>query len=100
MGKQSCLTSTRRLILFFHRRENQMGVEGWAAVADALERVTCLTSLNGCGQYAGIRAGGMREMELSETELAVWAMLFLERSAETLTEFNARCQKWGRVGRF
>ena len=77
-----------------------MGVEGWAAVADALERVTSLTSLNGCSQYAGICAGGLREMKLSGTELVLWAMLFLERSAETLTKLEARCQYWGGRGVF
>ena len=75
------------------RRGNQLGVAGWAAVADALERVTSLTRLNGCGQYAAIRAGGLREMRLrSEWELGVWAGRFLERSGATLTTLDVR---WG-----
>jgi hypothetical protein len=74
------------------RRGNQLGVAGWAAVADALERVTCLTSLNGCGQYAAIRAVGLRELTLEkEWELGVWAVRFLERSGATLTTLDVRC---------
>ncbi len=73
-------------------RRNQLGVAGWAAVVDALERVTCLTSLNGCGQYAAIRAGGLRELTLEqEWELGVWAARFLERSGATLTTLDVRC---------
>jgi hypothetical protein len=72
-------------------RGNQLGLAGWAAVADALERVTCLTSLNGCGQYAAIRAGGLREMQLGGTELGLWAARFLERSGATLTTLDVRC---------
>ena len=61
-------------------------------MADALERVTSLTRLNGCGQYAAIRAGGLREMTLSkEWELGVWAGRFLERSGATLTTLDVRC---------
>ena len=63
---------------------------GWAAVADALERVTSLTSLNGCGHYAAIRAGGLRELELDGTELGVWAARFLERSGSTLTRLHVQ----------
>ena len=59
-------------------------------MADALERVTGLTSLNGCDRYAAIRAGGLREMQLGGTELGVWAARFLERSAATLTTLDVR----------
>ncbi len=76
------------------RRGNPLGVAGWAAVADALERVTSLTSLNGCGRYAAIRADGLREMKLGDTELGVWASLFLERSCATLTTLDVRCRAW------
>ncbi len=75
------------------RRGNQLGVEGWATVADALERVTCLTSLNGCNKYAAIRAGRLRELNLDNTELGVWAARFLERSASTLTKLDIRCAR-------
>ena len=70
-----------------------MGVAGWAAVADALERVTSLTSLNGCDQYAAIRAGGLAEINLDSTGLEVWAARFLERSASTLTRLDLRCAR-------
>ena len=60
-------------------------------MADALERVTSLTSLNGCGQYGAIRAGGLRELKLNkEWGLGVWAALFLERSGATLTVLDLR----------
>ena len=59
-------------------------------MADALERVTSLTSLNGCDQYAAIRAGGLANLELEGTELGVWAARFLERSCDTLTELDFR----------
>ncbi len=71
-------------------RGNQLGVTGWADVAEALEQATALTSLNECDQYAAIRSGGLKEMNLGWTELAVWAMLFLERSASTLTKLDVR----------
>ncbi len=76
-------------------RGNQLNVAGWAAVADALERVTSLTSLNGCGQYGGIRAGGLRELKLNkewELPVGVWAARFLERSGATLTVLDLRSQ--------
>jgi hypothetical protein len=60
-------------------------------VADALERVTSLTSLNGCDKYAAIRAGGLAKMKLGGTELGVWAAGFLERSGSTLTTLDLRC---------
>jgi hypothetical protein len=62
-------------------------------VADALERVTGLTCLNGCGQYAAIRAGGLLELTLKkEWELGVWAARFLEQSSATLTRLDVRCR--------
>ncbi len=73
------------------RSDNQLGFAGWAAVADALEHVTSLTSLNGCDQYASIRAGGLAEMNLGGKGLEVWAARFLERSASTLTRLDLRC---------
>jgi hypothetical protein len=75
----------------FLARWNQLGATGWTAVADALELVTGLTCLNGCGQYAAIRAGGLREMSLGSTGLGVWAARFLERSGSTLTLLDVRC---------
>ncbi len=71
-------------------RGNQLGVAGWAAVTKALESVKFLASLNGCGQYAAIRAGRLAEMNLSGTELGVWAAQFLERSASILTTLDVR----------
>ncbi len=59
-------------------------------MSDALERVTSLTSLNGCAQYAAIRAGGVAEMALSGKELGVCVTRFLERSASTLTKLDVR----------
>ncbi len=64
-------------------------------MADALEGCTSLTSLNGCDQYAAIRKEGMRELSIrgsQDTELGVWAGLYLERSASTLTKLDLR---WG-----
>ncbi len=61
-------------------------------MADALEGVMSLTSLNGCGQYAAVRAGGLRELDLGRAELGVWAARFLGRSAHTLTRLDVRCQ--------
>ena len=82
--------------LFRLSRGNQLGVEGWGAVSDALERVTSLTSLNGCGQYAAIRAGGLAELKLEqEWELGVWAARFLERSGATLTALDVRLRGSG-----
>jgi hypothetical protein len=81
----------RRLEQLHRCRENPLGVAGWAAVADALERVTGLTSLNGCGDYAAICAGGLEELKLNkEWELGVWAGRFLVRSARTLTKLDVR----------
>ena len=60
-------------------------------MADALERVTSLTSLNGCDKYTAIRAGGLRELKLDgKWELGVWATRFLERSGSTLTTLDLR----------
>ena len=70
-------------------------------MADALERVTSLTSLNGCDQFPAIRAGGPKLRldkldKLGDTELWVWVARFLERSGDTLTELDVRCG-WGGV---
>ena len=60
-------------------------------MADALEAVTSLTSLNGCALYGGIRAGGQRELLLDgKFELAVAVARYLPRSAETLTTLDVR----------
>ena len=66
---------------------------GWTAIADALEAVTSLTSLNGSPLYAGIRAGGQRELALAGTELTVAMARYLPRSADSLTALDLR---WGR----
>ncbi len=75
----------------FFFRNNALGAAGWAAVADALEGVTCLTSLNGCDKCRAIREGGLHELNLYGTELGVWAARYLPRSASTLTELDLRC---------
>ena len=72
-------------------RGNQLGIAGWTALAEALECVTSLTSLNGSDQYAAIRAGGQAELDLGGTELGVWATRFLKQSASTLTTLDVRC---------
>ncbi len=74
----------------FLRRNNQLGVAGWAAVSDALEGLRCLTRLNGCDQYGAIRKGGLEEMQLGGTELGLWAAGFLGRSEATLTRLDVR----------
>jgi hypothetical protein len=71
-------------------RENHLGVAGWAAVADVLECITSLTFLNGFDQYSAIRAGGLAEFDLRGTDLGLWAVRFLERSASTLTTLDVR----------
>ncbi len=70
---------------------------GWAAVSDALEGFTRLTRLNDCNQYAAIRAGRLKELQLEgQLELAVWAVRFLGRSESTLTSLrlDVRCAQW------
>ena len=70
-----------------------MNAAGWAVIADALETATSLTSLNGCPQYAAIRAGGQRELMLAGLELGVAVARYLPRSADSLTALDLR---WGR----
>ena len=74
----------------FPCRENQLGVSGWNVVADALERVPSLTSLNDCTNYAKIRKGGLKNMFLEGSELGLWATRFFEKSAKTLTTLDIR----------
>lgn len=62
-------------------------------MADALEAVTSLTSLNGCALYGGIRAGGQRELLLGGTEVAVAVARYLPRSANTLETLDLRCDE-------
>ena len=73
----------------FHR-DNQLGADGWTAVADAMEGVTSLTSLNGCDTWRAIRGGGQTEIMLGWTELGVWVGRYLERSAKTLITLDLR----------
>ena len=73
------------------RRGNALGPAGWTAVADALERVTCLTSLNGCDRCAAIRVGCQTEIMLGGTKLGVWAARYLPHSASSLTRLDIRC---------
>ena len=76
------------------RRDNPLGFEGRVAVADALDRITSLTSLNGCDQYSAIRKGGLAELTLyAESELAVAVARYLPRSGSTLTRLDLRCAK-------
>jgi hypothetical protein len=67
-----------------------MRADGWTAVADALEAVTSLTSLNGCVQCRAIRAGGQTKLLLRGTELGVWASRYLPQSASTLKVLDIR----------
>ncbi len=71
---------------------------GWTAVADALERITTLTSLNGCDRVAAIQAGGQAEIMLGGTELWLWAARHLWRSASSLTRLDVRCGRDQREG--
>jgi hypothetical protein len=72
-------------------RGNKLGADGWTAVADALEGVMSLTSLNGCDKCRAIRAGGQTQLLLEkEWELGVWAARYLPRSASTLTTLDLR----------
>ncbi len=82
---------SRRVMPIVDCRGNRLGNLGWETVANALEHVTSLTSLNGCDQYLAIRAGNMHKINLRDTELGVWATRFLERSASTLTKLDVRC---------
>jgi hypothetical protein len=82
------------------RRDNQLGFEGRVAVADALDRITSLTSLNGCDQYAAIRKGGLAELKLhGEWEMAVAVVRYLPRSGSTLTRLDVRCSELRSRGR-
>ena len=68
-----------------------MGAAGWTAIADALEGITSLTSLNAYNRYAAIRAGGLAKLQLAGTELGVAVARYLPRSASTLTTLDLRC---------
>ena len=72
-------------------RDNRLSVAGWAAVVDALEFFTSLTSLNDCDLYSAIRVGGETDINLLDTDLALWAAPFLERSASSLERLNFWC---------
>ena len=92
MGCVTLLAAIERSSL---SRGNQLGDAGWTAIANALERVTSLTSLNGCDEFREMRAGGLQHLELEhDWELWGWASLFLERSASTLTWLDVRSQGW------
>ncbi len=86
------------------RSDIQLGFEGRVAVADALDRITSLTSVNGCNQYAAIRKGELAELKLhGEWELAVAVARYLPRSGSTLRRLDVRCvalecRVWGRNG--
>ena len=80
-----------RVPLLGWARGNELGADGWTAVADALEGCTSLASLNGCDTCRDIRQGGQTEMLLNGTELGVWAARYLPRSASTLTRLDVRC---------
>jgi hypothetical protein len=78
------------LCLYAGRKCGVDGV-GWTAMAEALEAVTSLTSLNGCARYAAIRAGGQSELVLdSKWEAAVAVAQYLTRSSGTLTTLDLR----------
>jgi hypothetical protein len=73
------------------RRGNQLGFGGRVALADALDRITSLTSVNGCDQYAAIRQGGLAELKLDgEWELAVFVVRYLPMSCSTMTRLDVR----------
>jgi hypothetical protein len=77
------------------RSGNPLGFTGWSNVADALVRVTSITSLNGCCKCAAIRTGGLYHLDIASTEIGVWAARFLERSASTLNTLDFRCHGMG-----
>ena len=74
----------------FPCRGNQLDVAGWNEMANALDHIPSLTSLNECTDYAAIRKGGVKKMELDETELGLWAARYFEKSATTLTMLDVR----------
>jgi hypothetical protein len=68
-----------------------VGAAGWTAIADALDGITSLTSLNGYDRCHAVRMGGVAELHLTGTELGVAVARFLPRSADTLTLLELRC---------
>jgi len=76
-----------------------VGAAGWTAIANALEGITSLTSLNGCALYPVIRAGGIAELQLEPaTELCIAVARYLPRSASTLTKLDLRSNALGPGG--
>ncbi len=71
--------------------DSGLGTDGWTAIADALEGITSLTSLNQGLMCRDIREGGKSKLLLNNKELGVWAGRYLPRSASTLTMLDLRC---------
>jgi hypothetical protein len=72
------------------RSGNQFGPAGWRSIMAALEGCTRLTSLNGCSEYPGILAGGLKSLDMDNKELAVAVGPLLTRSASTLVALELR----------
>ena len=59
-------------------------------MADALEELKFITSLNGCAFYPAIRMGGLKELDLDETELGIVVARYLPCSCSTLMRLDLR----------
>ena len=57
---------------------------------NVLERLTGLTSLNGCKKFQQILAGSIVELDLEGTEIALAIGRFLPRSASTITSLDLK----------
>jgi len=71
-------------------RKCKLNAAGWNYVADVLEELKCLTSLNGSALYLTVRIGGLEELCLEETELGVVVARYLPCSSSTLTKLDLR----------
>ena len=69
---------------------NRLGLAGWSAIMDALEKITSLESLNEYSGYRSLKAGGLAELDLAGKRLGVAAARFLSKSTNTLTTLNLR----------
>jgi hypothetical protein len=73
-------------------RFNNLGTDGWNAIADALDGLKCLTNLNCVRTWRHICEGQQTDLQLlREDEILESVGRYLGRSASTLTRLSLRC---------
>ena len=71
-------------------RDNNIGFEGWQALASVISECNSLSSVNNFYRVQAVLSGRISELSFAETDAALGMIPFLLRSSKQLTSLDLR----------